>query len=87
MLELSCIVVLNLLFICVVSQPLWRPNVPGYFPWLELNGLFVSASQKTTLESSLNSACCAFLSHALGTSSSTTLFTWKQSPVSHYILL
>lgn len=31
-----------------VAQPLWRLNVPQYLPWLELNGLFVFAPQKTT---------------------------------------
>lgn len=56
------------------SASLWRLNVPKYVPWLELNGLFVFS------ESRLNSACCVSLSPELGTSSHTTLFTWKPSP-------
>lgn len=48
-----------------------------------LMGCLCFLHRKHTSASSLDSACCAVLSPALGTSSHTTLFTWKQSPALH----
>lgn len=65
---------------CRVSQPLWRPNVPEYFLWLELNGLFVFSAQKTHFR--IQPEFCLLIS-CVGYKLTQPLFTCKQSPALH----
>lgn len=64
---------------CRASQSLWRPNVPEYFAWKGINGLFVFAENKCLNQAWISLAGCPppprplHLPHL--PSSHTTLFT------------